>query len=500
MITATIPPHQTWLADTYACAFQGLETLRPLVVDLDGTLIHTDMLHESALKVFRESPWSALLLPVWLLQGKAVLKQRLAQRTAFNAGVLPYNQTLIDWLREQKQLGREIVLCTASDQRFAEAIAEQLGLFDSVLASDGQTNLSGRQKAQALVDRYGEQGFDYAGNSTKDLPVWASAHQAVVVNASTAVTERAQQCARVETVFPPAPTGIMAWLKVVRAHQWLKNLLLFFPAIAAHDLNDPAILGVLALAFCSFSLCASAVYITNDLTDLESDRLHPRKRNRPFASGAIAAWKGVLLSPMLLLGSVVIGSLVSMEFLGWLAVYFLLTLAYSFGLKRLMIVDCLVLAMLYTLRIIAGAAASENALTFWLLTESVFLFLSLAFVKRYAELKLQSKAGASQAHGRGYLTSDAPLIQNLGISAGFIAVLVLALYLNSDSVLGLYQNTALVWAAIPILLFWISWMWMQANRGNMNDDPLVFAVKDKTSLMAGAAFALVLALATLGWP
>jgi 4-hydroxybenzoate polyprenyltransferase/phosphoserine phosphatase len=472
----------------------------PLVVDLDGTLIHTDMLHESALKVLRDHPLSTLLIPLWLLRGKAVLKEQLAHRLKFDASILPYNEQLLPWLRKQKSEGRTLILCTASDQKIADAVASHLNLFDEVMASDGQTNLSGANKATALSQRFYPTGFDYVGNSHKDLPVWQQAKRAIVVNGAPGLADKARQVCQVDHEFPPQKASLLTWLKMIRAHQWLKNLLLFVPLLAAHQFDNPALLPVMIMAFFAFSFCASAVYITNDLLDLESDRLHPRKRRRPFASGLLPAWQGVLLMPLLLLASVLLAIQVGTQFLQWLILYFVLTCAYSFGLKRLVLVDCMALAMLYTLRIIAGAAAAGTAITFWLLAESVFLFLSLAFVKRYAELQMSVQTGAVKAHGRGYYTSDAPMIQTLGVISGYIAVLVLALYLNTEAVMQLYQYPVFVWAAIPFMLFWISWMWMQANRGNMHDDPLVFAVKDKASLSAGLGFALVLVIGTVGWP
>ncbi|HDZ10221.1 UbiA family prenyltransferase [Pseudohongiella sp.] len=470
---------------------------QPLVVDLDGTLIHTDMLHESALKVLREQPWATLLIPVWLVRGKAVLKQHLADRSRFDPGSLPYNEELLTWLRQQKNAGRKLILCTASHQSIAHAIADHLQLFDEVMASDGTTNLSGLNKADALTARFAETGFVYVGNCDKDLPVWTVAHSAVVVNGVDGLSDKARAVCDIEHEFPLRPRGLLAWLHVIRAHQWLKNFLLFIPLIAAHKFGDLSTWFTLMLAFVAFSLCASAVYITNDLLDLESDRLHPRKRFRPFASGLIPAWQGVLLMPVLLAVGLATAFWVNVAFLQWLLVYLALTCAYSFGLKRLMLVDCLTLAMLYTLRIIAGTAAASLDLSFWLLAESVFLFLSLAFVKRYAELALQSQNGENRAHGRGYYTSDAPLIQTLGVTSGYVAVMVLALYLNSEEVLELYRNPTLVWAAIPFMLFWVSWMWMQASRGNMHDDPLVFAVKDKASLLAGLGFAVVLVIGSV---
>lgn len=475
----------------------SLQSEPPLIVDLDGTLIFTDMLHESTLKAFRDTPWILFLLPAWLLSGRASLKEKLALRTAITPDVLPYNQELITWLQSQRQQGRQLVLCTASDQRIAHAIADHLDLFDDVIASDGSTNLSGENKARALAERYQQTGFDYVGDSSKDLPVFAKARHSIIVNASAETRAKANATANVVSEFPSPIKTWRTWVHTIRAHQWLKNLLLFVPLLAAHQWQSWYSWGQLIVAFVAFCLCASAVYITNDLFDLESDRRHPRKKHRPFASGTVPAWQGVITVPLLIGLSVLTAASVNAAFLGWLGIYFLLTCSYSFVLKRFAIIDCIALAMLYTLRVIAGAAAANTEVTFWLLTESVFLFLSLAFLKRYAELRLQSDSGQSHAHGRGYSTADTMLVQTLGICAGMIATLVLALYLNSDAVQDLYSNVMMVWAAIPFLLFWISWMWLQACRGNMHDDPLVFAVKDGVSLLAGVGFTLVLVLAVV---
>lgn len=452
------------------------------------------MLHESALWMLRDSPLDVLRMPGWLMGGKASLKRKLADRATFNPASLPYNEELLAWLEEQREEGRTLILCTASDASIANAIAEHLGVFDEVMASDGKVNLAGRHKAEALERRFGGRGFDYVGNSTADLAVWEHARRAIVVNASEAITRKAHTLCEVEEVFPGTRPGFKALRRTLRVHQWMKNLLLFVPLMAAHAFSSIEPWVSLILAFVSFSLCASTVYIANDLLDLESDRLHPRKRTRPFASGLVPAWMGVVLAPVLLLVSLLLGARVGGHFLPWLLFYFFVTCAYSWWLKRLVLVDCLTLAMLYTLRIVAGAAAAGITLSFWLLAFSVFLFLSLAFVKRYAELQVQILNGKLKAHGRGYLTSDAPLIQMLGITAGYAAVVVLSLYLNSEAVLALYREPEIVWGAVPAILFWVSWMWMQAHRGHMHDDPLVFAVKDRASLASGLIFGVVLAI------
>jgi 4-hydroxybenzoate polyprenyltransferase len=293
------------------------------------------------------------------------------------------------------------------------------------------------------------------------------------------------------------PIGFSQWLAVFRVHQWVKNVLLLVPVLAAHQAITGELGITLLLAFIAFSLCASSVYIANDLLDLESDRQHPRKCHRPFAAGRVPVWVGTLLAPLVMALSFLIATLVNGPFFIWLLIYFAITCAYSWNLKRLVLVDCLTLAILYTLRIVAGAAAVNVPLSFWLLALSIFLFLSLAFIKRYAELQVHESNSVSKVHGRGYYTSDAPLVQQLGISSGFAAVLVLALYLNSTTVVLLYRAPEVIWAAVPLMLWWLSWMWLKAHRGLMHDDPIVFAIKDKTSIAIGFLFIATFLLARL---
>jgi 4-hydroxybenzoate polyprenyltransferase len=469
-----------------------------IAVDLDGTLTLTDTLHESALCLLRDRPVNVLALPFWLLGGKAALKARIADRVSLDVTNLPYNTALINWLKEERAAGKWIVLSTATDIRVAQAIADHLGLFDEVLASDGTTNNAGANKRAALEAKYGVKGYDYAGNSAADIAAWAGARQAIVVNASDAINKRASQVATVAKVFPPQAVTLSHWLKMLRVHQYLKNLLLFVPLLAAHQIGNFQSLSTLILAFVSFSLCASAVYMANDLLDLESDRKHPRKRHRPFACAAVPIKAGVILAPLFAIASLILGLVVGAAFTVWLVVYFLLTCAYSLWLKRLALIDCLTLAALYTLRITAGAAAVAITLSFWLLAFSVFIFLSLAFVKRYAELQVQAEAGNSRAHGRGYAVTDAPLIQTLGVTAGYAAVLVLALYLHGETVVTLYAQPELIWFAVPLMLFWVSWVWMKAHRGEMHDDPIVFAIKDRSSLAVAVLIAISFLLATKG--
>jgi len=482
----------------------GAQNPKPLIVDLDGTLIYSDMLHESAIRVLRDKPLKLLWTLALLLRGKAKLKQYLAEQATFDPSTLPYNQDLILWLKNQKGMGRKIILCTASHQLIANHIAEYLKIFDRVIATDGSLNIAGKNKADALVAQFGEGGFDYAGNSPADILVWEKSSHGITVNASQNTINAAQKVCRITCNFPKKKSNAISILKMLRIHQWLKNVLLYAPLLAAHQFNNWRGWALLCMAFIAFSLCASSVYIANDLLDLESDRKHSRKIRRPLASGAMPIWVGAILSPALLIISLIVANGVNLSFMGWLVAYFLISSAYSWGLKRLVLIDCITLAILYTLRIIAGASTIQINLSFWLLSFSIFLFLSLAFVKRYAELVSQENSlsrhgkGDNKIHGRGYYASDAPIIQALGIASGYAAVIVFALYLNSDTVIRLYPFPEFVWGEVLILLFWISWVWIKTHRGDMYDDPLIFAIKDKVSQITGLAFAVTLLLSTRG--
>ncbi len=474
-------------------------TERPLVVDLDGTLVLTDLLHESMLGLLRQGPRRLVAAAKQLVAGRAQFKRQVAEFSTVNAETLPYNPDLLSWLQVQSQAGRRLILCTASDEKVANAVAAHLGIFDEVLASDGQLNLKGPAKAELLRERFGSEGFDYVGDSRADFPVWAAASRAIVIDGSGDFTrEVAKVNSNVERISRPG-AGVGDWLRLLRVQQWLKNLLLFAPFLAAHRWQEPQAWVLLAVAFVAFGLCASATYLFNDLLDIQSDRLHPRKRERAFASSRISVVSGVLVLPVILLCGMLLAAWVGKYFFVSMLVYLLLTVSYSLALKRMMLLDCLTLAVLYTLRIIAGAAALQMGVSFWLLAFSVFLFLSLAFVKRYAEMELQRSAGHIALHGRGYLTRDLPLVLSLGVCAGYLAVLVLAMYLNSEEVLLLYQTPEVVWGAVLVLLFWVSWIWLHAHRGNMHDDPLVFAIKDRSSLVAGGVFLLMVYLGTLEW-
>ncbi|UXJ53045.1 UbiA family prenyltransferase [Pseudomonas citronellolis] len=465
----------------------------PLVVDLDGTLIHSDLLLESGLSFLKRHPLKALSPLRWLAGGKANLKSRLAGVAPVDVSVLPYNKAVIELIQRKKEEGHRIVLATASHRSYAEQIAEHLGLFDQVLATDEHTNLSAQRKRDALVAEFGMQGFDYAGNSSDDLPVWQAARRAYVVNSSGKISQRAHSYGNVEEELKHEVQVARTWIKALRVHQWAKNALIFVPLLASHRLLEPHLLLNGLLAFLLFGLCASSVYVLNDLLDLEDDRHHTSKFRRPFASGALSIKSGLLAFPILLLA----GFSGALLLLPWkfslaLLAYYLLTLAYSFWLKRRMAVDVLVLAMLYTSRIIAGTFAFEVKLTFWMLAFSMFIFLSLALVKRYAELRDARMKGKNQkTRGRGYYPDDLEMVSSLGASSGYLSVMVLALYIQDGSTAAMYHYPQLIWLACPLLLYWITRIWMLTHRGLMHDDPVVFAIKDRTSLLIGACFALI---------
>lgn len=454
--------------------------VRPLCVDLDGTLLRTDLLFESLLLLAVKNPFYLLLLPIWLVGGKARLKHEVASRVQLDPSTLPYDERVLAILRQTN--ARPRVLCTASDLRLAERVAAHLGLFEKVLSSDGKLNLAGSTKGDALVTLFGERGFDYMGNHPVDLQVWQHAASAWVVNGDKKLARQAAgKCAVAGELPKEAGSGFKRWVKAIRVHQWLKNLLIFLPLLAAHKLFDLNAVFTCIVAFVSFGLCASGVYVLNDLLDLSSDRRHPRKRNRPFASGALELKHGLLAAPILTLLGFALAAWVGIQFLAVLAIYYTLTLAYSFRLKRVVMVDVILLATLYTIRIVAGAAAISNPLSFWLLAFSMFVFLSLAMLKRYTELEGMLAVGQTSASGRAYTVEDLALIQSLGAASGYIAVLVLAFYINSPESLALYGRPKVLWLICPVLLYWMSRVWIVAHRGEMDDDPVVFAVKDSVS-------------------
>lgn len=455
----------------------------PLCVDLDGTLIKTDLLIESFFLLLRKHPLVILLVPLWLLRGKAQLKQELARRVELDVATLPYHSVFLAWLREQHARGQHFVLATSAAEPFARQVADHLGIFSQVIATTDDANLSGSRKAERLCERFGERGFDYAGNGMVDVAVWARARQAILVNPARGVREQTARVAAITAEFDDREGArLTPWFKALRVHQWLKNMLVFVPLLAAHRIDEVALLFQAILAYVAFGLCASSVYLLNDLLDLPLDRQHPRKRLRPFAAGTLPVLAGAWLVPALLvLAFLLAGIALPLLFSSVLLGYIALTLTYSLYFKQIVMLDVVMLAELYTLRIIAGAAATGIIPTFWLLAFSMFIFLSLALVKRHAELLALQEMGHSMARGRGYQVDDLQLLQTLGGASGYLSVLVLALYINSGTSQALYRHPEVIWLLCPLLLYWISRIWLKTHRGEMHDDPVIFALQDRVS-------------------
>jgi 4-hydroxybenzoate polyprenyltransferase/phosphoserine phosphatase len=461
----------------------------PLVVDLDGTLIRTDSLLESVFVLAKEHPSRLFGLPVWLAQGRARLKQRVADLSLPDVRTLPYHHDLLSYLQAQKGRGRRLVLATGADGRLAREVAGRLGLFDQVLASDGSTNLSGEAKRQALVAAFGERGFDYVGGGPRDVPVWRSARRAVLVEPSASLLAAARRVTAVEDVLGDGRAGPGTWLRQLRWHHWVKNLLVFVPLVTAHRLTDPQALLTAALAFVGMCLAASSIYLFDDLVDLPRDRSHPHKRQRPIAAGAIPATHAVVVLVALWLGTIAAAVALPPGYRLVLAAYVALMLAYVLRVHDLRAVDALLLGCGYTLRILAGSAALGIAVSAWLLICSTLLFFSLALLKRYAELAPETVAVVGGVQSHGYQAADAPMVAAVGRVAGAAAMAVLALYPLSEP--SARPGRWLIWCGCLLTIYWMQRLWRLAGEGRIRDDPVMFALKDRHSLAVGA---VVLAL------
>ena len=464
-----------------------------LVVDLDGTLLRSDMLYESLWSSFGRDWRTPFRTLANLSRGKAAVKRRLAETSRIDFATLPYDEAVIAEVKRRRAAGARTVLMTASDQALAEGVAAHLGIFDEVHGSDGTLNLKSEAKVRFLQDSHPGRPYAYMGDAVADLPVWQHAALAIPVNASATVRDRAAALGVRTEPLATAPARARSHLRALRPHQWLKNLLVFLPMLAAHDLSA-ATFGASLLAFVGFCLVASSVYVTNDLLDLRSDRRHPRKRLRPFAAGDVPLRDGSLMSAGLFLAGLAVALALGPAFAAVLAIYYVFTLAYSLNLKRRAVVDVCVLAGLYTMRIVAGAAATGIALSVWLLAFSIFFFFALAAIKRQAELVDLVRRGKLDASGRGYTVEDVPVISMMAIGAGYVSILVMMLYVNSPAVTGLYPRPEALWGICAVLLYWISRIAMLTHRGHMIDDPVVFAVRDRNSLVC-AALILVFAVA-----
>jgi 4-hydroxybenzoate polyprenyltransferase len=470
------------------------QTALPLCVDLDGTLIHGNLLWECMVLLLKSNAACLLLVPFWLLTGgRANLKHQLARKTRLEPKNISYNQELIEFLRTEHERGRQIVLATASDQQLAERIAAHTGLFDHVYGTRDGRNLKGRTKADFLLATFGKRAFDYAGDSSSDMPVWRVANAAYVVGPK-ATADRVASVTEVRRWFPRKDRNLTCWSRAIRIRHWSKNLLMLAPLLLAHRLAWSSLLTTF-LGMVLFGLCSSGVYILNDLLDLHSDRAHPWKSSRPFATGELSIISGIVTSLLLLGVALGLGTMIlNGRFAGALALYAIIAIWYSLRLKRIAIFDVFVLSSFYTFRIWAGALITDTPLSQWFLGFSLFFFLSLAMAKRYSELVHAAELADSGNSGRSYRAEDRELLMNIGMASCFSAIVILSLYVHSNEVLALYPRPELLLLTCPLILYWTCRIWLKAHRGELNEDPVNLALRDPVSYcVAAVGLAIMLA-------
>jgi 4-hydroxybenzoate polyprenyltransferase len=486
---------------------QGEADRGPLCVDLEGTLVRSDLTMESGLASLKQKPWLLLVFPFWIFRGMAYIKARIADRIDMDVSALPYRQEVLQLIGAARDAGRPVWLVSGGNIRYAERVAAHLGLFARVLASDESINMNARAKTARIREILNGQPFEYVGRRASDMAIWESAAGGFAVEAARGVTGRLTQMGKLRGSIASSGESrrLRIWFKALRLHQWAKNALIFVPLITAHRLFDPPVALNALAAFISVGLCASATYIINDLLDLEADRFHLKKRNRPFASGTLSVKAGLLACVTLMAFSWLIALQLPALFQFALLSYIVITLGYSMWFKRIASLDVITLTSLYTLRVVAGAWAVNIRLSFWLLAFSMFLFLCLALAKRVAELidhekQLVAHGDRSRTlRGREYGPGDTVLLQTMGVVSGYVAVLVLALYINSPEVVVLYSSPQMLWFVAPALLLWITRLWVVTSRGYMDQDPISFAIRDPetwgTALITAAA---LLAASTIG--
>lgn len=473
-----------------------MQDLRPLIVDLDGSLLRSDSLQEAVAAGLRHPVRLAAASLALAREGKAPMKRVLAA-DGLDLASAPLNNAVREMVEERAAAGGRVILATGADQTIAEQFAVRVPGLHEILCGDGMVNFTGSAKASLLVDRFGEGGFDYVGNSRADIPVWRRAHDSYLATLrADGIPSWSRELSFAGVLRDPSPPRWRVWLKALRVHQSAKNVLIFLPLVAAHDFANPQLLLLAIGAFVSFSLMAFSVYLLNDTLDLASDRSHHSKHRRPIAAGWIPPLTALGVGLLLALSSLVLAAFLGVGFVVVLVVYAVTTISYSFWLKRVAVVDVVVLALLYMNRIVAGAVVTGIALSFWFTAVTLFLFLSLALVKRYAEAH-ESRASRRAMAGRGYSGDDVHAILALGSAAGVAAVLLAATYIQSDAVAQMYAAPAALWPIIPLAFYWIANLWLKAGRGEMHDDPLVFALKDRSSLLAGGLILLVFVAASL---
>src|ERR1700742_768634 len=470
----------------------AVQVERPLCGDLDGTLVKSDTFVDSLMVLARRQPGAFMRAPFWAMKGKAHVKSQVASLVTVDVVHLPYNRPLLDYLRDEHAAGRKLYLATGADRVLARKVAAHLGIFEEVLASDGAVNLIGRNKLQHLEQRFAADGFDYIGNALPDLPLLQGAQEAMVANPDLRLNLALKsRNVAVSRKFEDRSHLLAALAKALRVHQWAKNLLVFLPLLLAHSFrNATSVLAAVAAFFC-FSLTASATYIFNDLLDLEADRVHLHKRKRAFASGDLSVATGLVISFTLLILALLTAVWLPRTFLVYLLLYLVTTLAYSFSLKRIVLVDVVILSSLYTIRMMAGSTATRDPVSPWLAAFSIFLFLSLAMVKRFSELQNLHARGVNPTNGRGYLLSDVEQLRSFGTSSAYASIVIFALYINGHDVVALYHHPNRMWLITPLLILWVSRVWLLASRGVLDEDPVVFALSDRMSLLLGLGVVII---------
>jgi 4-hydroxybenzoate polyprenyltransferase/soluble P-type ATPase len=478
-----------------SCLRDLQETDLTVVVDLDGCLVASDTLWESLLVYLRRNPFNIVRALFWLFQGKTAFKSNLATQVTLDVSGLPYRREVISLLEDLKQRRRRILLATGAHISIASRIADHLGVFSSVLATDNGPAVTGERKRSLVLSELGQCCFAYIGNSAADLPVWRASELAILVDAPESCRKKlCQDRKRILTLLPRRGCAIHRWLRAIRVYQWIKNLLVFVPVVLAHRVFQPSSVLASVAAFVAFSLAASAGYLINDLTDIECDRRHPTKRRRALACGDVSIPEALFLIGVLLGSAFVLAASVSVISSGILAAYLAGAVIYSCRLKRRLAADTVALALFYTMRILYGATAAQIQISVWTLAFCVFASLSVALVKRIAELRLTTQGGAYESR-RGYFSSDLqPLIAQASASA-YMALLVLALYVNSPEVQTLYRRPWVLWLLCPSLMYWFNRIIMLANRGDIDIDPILFAFRDKASWLVGMAAGLLFVLA-----
>ena len=459
----------------------------PLVVDVDGSLISGDLLIEGAARLLTASPLNLFALPLWsvaaIARGRAAIKRKIAQAAPLPPETLALNPVVTREIAAAKTAGREVWLASAADELVVAPLVETVGAA-GYFASDGLTNLVGQKKAAVLVERFGKGGFDYMGNERRDLAVWQQARHAIGVNLSASLERQLRSLDAGARFLGGLGGRPLDYLRALRPHQWIKNVLVFAPLIAAQETRPESYLVTTSL-FIALSACASGTYLLNDLLDLPYDRQHETKRHRPMAAGRVPLLPAIGIGMALAAGGLAMAFWLSATTGLYVLLYLIGTVVYSLALKRKTFIDVVVLAMLYTVRVIAGGEAVSITLSPWFLGFSILVFLFLAIVKRQGELYALRESSEERASGRAYSVEDVTAMSALSAASSIASVVILMLYIQSPEVSGSHTRPELLWLICLLLVYWMGRMTLLVNRGVVDEDPIVFAMRDRTSWLTG---------------